>query len=114
MIKLEKTVLAITMSTLVLLSSCAKKEPTFGDNLVQSGDEVHKIGEQWSEGERLNNKGKDLIGLGDKEIKKGGDLIAQGQSNIHKGKELISEGNLLETDAEIKYYNKVQNPVMNK
>lgn len=112
MINKEKTILAISISTLILLSACANKETTFGEKLLGRGDEVHKIGEEWSEGENLTKEGNELVLSGQKNIDTAGSLISEGKLKINKGEALITKGNLLKANAETDYKKRVEHPVL--
>jgi len=112
MINKESTILAISIFTLMFLNACANKEVTFGEKLLGRGDEVHKIGEQWSEGESLTKEGNELVLSGRKDIDTGGTLISEGKSKINKGETLITKGNLLKATAEANYKKRVEQPIL--
>jgi hypothetical protein len=111
MINQQKIILAISICSLSLCS-CADKEPTFGDKLMLRGDEVHTIGEHWSEGENLTKEGRELILAGRKDINAGNSLISEGKSKITKGDASIINGNQLERKAEKEYKSSVKHPVL--
>ena len=105
-----QTILAI--SSLILLNACTNKEATFGDKLLGRGDEIHKIGEQWSEGNNLIKEGSELVQSGRKDIDTGGSLISKGQSKIQNGEALITKGNLLKANSEASYKKRAEHPIM--
>ena len=112
MINNNETVLAIIFSALIVLNACAPKEPSFGDKLLSRGDEVHKIGEQWSEGESLIKTGNELLLSGRKDVQNGEFLVLDGKSKINKGETMIFKGNQLKKSAEVDYIKRVQHPVL--
>lgn len=111
MINKEKTILAIS-TTAFLLCSCADKEPTFGEKLQSRGDEVHTIGEHWSEGDTLIKKGSKLVVTGRKDVDAGDSLVSKGKSEIIEGETSINKGNLLKGTAEADYKKRVERPVL--
>ncbi len=111
MINKAKTILAIS-TTAFLLCSCADKEPTFGEKLQSRGDEVHTIGEHWSEGETLIKEGSKLVVTGRKDIDAGDSLVSKGKSEIVEGEASINKGNLLKGTAEADYKKRVEHPIL--
>lgn len=99
----KNKMILLSSLTILFLSNCTNKDPTFADKLQEKGDRIQKIGLQWFEGENFAKEGNNLINAGHEDIKNGNSLLAHGHSKIKNGESLIEKGNLLKTNAEESY-----------
>ncbi len=103
---------AITsLASLVILSGCSPTEKTFGEKLQMRGDNVHLLGEHWTEGEKMAKSGHDLVASGNQEIDESQAKVNEGRAKIAKGESLMRQGNNLKAEAEVSYKEKVRHPV---
>jgi hypothetical protein len=103
---------AITsLTSLTILTGCTPTEQTFGEKLQMRGDNVHVLGEHWTEGEKMAKSGHDLVASGNQDINQSQAKVNEGRSKIAKGESLMRQGNNLKAEAEVSYKEKVRNPV---
>ncbi|MAF68680.1 MAG: hypothetical protein CMH25_04975 [Micavibrio sp.] len=98
-----KYFMILTLSTFMLTACGTSQDQSFGERLEGQGSEVQKLGEQWSDGEKLIVKGKKIIKDGNEDIDDGEDLISKGKSKVKKGENLVRKGERMKTEAENTY-----------
>lgn len=76
----------LLMISLIMLSGCATKEPTFGDRVLADGESRVAIAEQWEAGKRESEKGE-------KQVREGRKLVEKGRADLREGERLIASGN---------------------
>jgi len=100
-----------SLTSLMILTGCSPAEPTFGEKLQMRGDNVHVLGEHWTEGEKMAKSGHDLVASGNQDINESQAKINEGRTKIAKGESLMRQGNNLKAEAEVSYKEKVMHPV---
>ena len=83
--------IAIFVVSLASLSSCANKEPSFGEQLKSQGDVYKGYGKQWEAGQNSITKGQRLIKEGKAEMKAAENKIERGENLVEKGKREVYE-----------------------
>jgi len=78
------------MAALIAVAGCAQRT-TLGTMIAAEGSEIAAIGERWSEGDLLVEKGEGQIARGNQMIKDGRDLIEEGRGNVARGQELKAD-----------------------
>lgn len=85
----------VPLILVALIGGCSS-EPTVGDKMQQFAKGFSSLGEQWNEGEKKIETGKNLI-------KDGEEMISTGNSNITKGRRMIEEGERMKKESEEKF-----------
>lgn len=98
---MNTTLRILAMSTtLLLLTGCASKEPTFGDRVAAEGAGIESLGNQWQAGKKLVEKGR-------KQIRKGESLLARGRESIDSGEAAVEKGERMMRESERAYDSQV-------
>ena len=97
--------LSTLFTALLVVSACgsAPDPNSFGGRLQSEGGEVAKIGESWSDGEKLIAEGRELIEDGENNIDKGESRIAKGRKQVRRGEEKVRDGERMKREAEAAY-----------
>jgi hypothetical protein len=84
---MKSFIVALLTATLITMSGCASKKPTFGDRILAEGKSRIEIAEQWEQGKNDSKKGESLV-------LKGRKMVENGRSNLREGEQLIAAGNV--------------------
>lgn len=76
--------------------SCSTSPPTLGEKMINQGQSMAKVGEQWVEGENMINKGEKMIKQGEEQVEEGKQLITKGRAMMKESEETYKQrgGNL--------------------
>lgn len=98
---------------ILALAACGSSEPpTFGERLSHRGDDVQKLGSQWSEGNDLILKGHDLVKSGQEEAADAQEELEDARVKANKGQSMITKGTTMKTNAENTYQQKYHRPLI--
>jgi hypothetical protein len=75
---------------LVALTACSTP-PTFGERLSSEGAAVSELGDQWSRGAALVERGERRITEGEQQIERGRRQVAEGRDLVNRGRRLMRE-----------------------
>jgi len=105
--------LCTVLGVISLVTACASspKEASFGERLMQRGDQAKNIAKKWDEGNNMVNKGTEMKTKGQKTISDGQAQISKGERMIQDGDKLIENGKKLMADSETSYQDMRATPV---
>ena len=78
-----KLILAACLMTSLSGIGCSNNE-SFGDQMINQGGAYQKIGENWAEGDKLVEKGNDMVADGERTEKKGRRSVDKGKTSSNK------------------------------
>ncbi len=73
------------------LSACSHA-PSLGEKMILQGSHTQALGEKWTEGHQLVEKGNKQIKNGEEMLKKGERLVNKGKANIRVGRKMVKQG----------------------
>jgi hypothetical protein len=81
---------------LTVTVSCSTSPPTLGEKMINQGQSMAKVGEQWVEGETMISKGEKMIKQGEEQVEEGKQLITKGRAMMKESEETYKQrgGNL--------------------
>lgn len=105
--------LCTVLGVISLVTACASspKETSFGERLIQRGDQAKNIAKKWDEGNKMVNKGTEMKTKGQKTISDAQAQITKGERMIQDGDKLIENGKKLMADSETSYQDMRATPV---
>lgn len=77
-----------------LVACTTSREPTYGEMIRDEGTALKSVGEQWSTGEALVERGEKRIRDGQKRVRDGERMIEEGREMSREGTELMRESRL--------------------
>ncbi len=84
---LKPLVVILFCTSVLTLSGCASKVPTFADRVLADGESRIDIAELWQDGNKA-------VLNGEKQMKAGRKAIATGRADVSKGEQYVAAGNL--------------------
>ena len=81
---------------LTAIASCSTSPPTLGEKMIQQGQSMSEVGEQWVDGEKMISKGENMIKQGEEQIEAGKQLITKGRAMMKASEDIYKQrgGNL--------------------
>lgn len=105
--------LCTVLGIISLVTACASspKEGSFGERLMDRGQQAKNIAKKWDDGNKMVSKGTEMKTKGQKTISDGQAQITKGERMIQDGDKLIENGKKMMADSESSYQDMRATPI---